>query len=180
MSSGVLAMMYKLEGGQYSDSTRDQYSAWYIAFLTVQSCSTVYSYVWDIYMDWGLVRCKEKGKYALRPTINYAPWFYYYCMVSDLLLRCTWTITAFIDLNGYPWLTGIGYGTLIGVLELFRRWQWSLVRIENEQVNNLEKYRHILDIPEIREVERNEGVEEQKYKAIVKAQIKAMKTVKSE
>ena len=45
-------------------------------------------------------------------------------------------------------------------------------------MNNLERYRHILDIPEITEVERNDGVEEQKYKAIVKAQIKASKNVK--
>jgi hypothetical protein len=37
----------------------------------------------------------------------------------------------------------------MGTLELFRRWQWALIRIENEQVNNLEKYRHVLDIPEV-------------------------------
>jgi len=73
-------------------------------------------------MDWGLCRCKEKGKYGLRPVIYYRKEFYYYAIVSDLILRCTWTITAFIDVRGYPWLTGIGYGTLIGVLELFRRW----------------------------------------------------------
>ena len=72
-------------------------------------------------------------------------------------------ITAFIDLDGYPFLTGITYGTLIGVLELFRRWQWSLIRIENEQVNNLEKYRHILDIPEVHEV-KTDNAEEQQYK----------------
>ena len=129
-------------------------------------------------MDWGLCRCTEKGKYALRPKITYAPWFYYFSMVGDALMRCTWTITAFIDVDGYPWLTGISFGTLIGVVELYRRWQWSLIRIENEQVNNLERYRHILDIPEITEVERNDGVEEQKYKAIVKAQIKASKNIK--
>jgi EXS family len=73
-------------------------------------------------MDWGLVRCKEEGKYGLRPTITYKPLFYYYAIVSDLLMRCTWCITAFIDVGGYPWLTSIGYGTLIGVIELFRRW----------------------------------------------------------
>ena len=141
-------MMYKLENGQFTPGTGN-FSNWYISYLVVQSINTVYSYIWDIYMDWGLCRCKEEGKYALRPVINYNRDFYYYAMVSDLILRCTWTITAFIDVHGYPWLTSIGYGTLIGVLELFRRWQWSLIRIENEQVNNLEKYRHVLDIPEV-------------------------------
>lgn len=99
-------------------------------------------------MDWGLCRTKQEGKYALREKLYYRREFYYYAIVSDLILRCTWTITAFLDVNGYPWLTSIGYGTLIGVLELFRRWQWSLIRVENEQVNNIEKYRNTLDIPD--------------------------------
>jgi len=73
-------------------------------------------------MDWGLVRCKEEGKYGLRPRIYYRREFYYYAMVSGFLFRLTWTITAFIDTDYYPWLTSIGYGTLIGVIELFRRW----------------------------------------------------------
>lgn len=176
MSAGVLAMMYHLENGEYKDSSRTQLSNWYIAYISVQSAATLYSYIWDVYMDWGLVRCKEEGKYGLRPVINYRPLFYYYAIVSDFFLRCTWVITAFIDLDGYPFLTGITYGTLIGVLELFRRWQWSLIRIENEQVNNLEKYRHILDIPEVHEV-KTDNAEERQYKQMLKKQIEALKKV---
>jgi hypothetical protein len=37
------------------------------------------------------------------------------------------------------------------VLELLRRWQWSLLRIENEQINNYEKYRNVVEIPEVNE-----------------------------
>ena len=69
-------------------------------------------------------------------------------------------IPAFINVNGYPWLTSIGYGTIIALLELYRRWFWSILRIENEQVNNLEKYRHVQDIPEVCEYEQDRKVEE--------------------
>ena len=114
-------------------------------------------------MDWGLCRCKEEGKYGLRPVIYYRKEFYYYAIVSDLLLRCTWTITAFIDVHGYPWLTSIGYGKLIGVLEILRRWQWYLIRIENEKVNNIEKYRNVADIPEVTDYIEDRKTEESRY-----------------
>lgn len=54
-----------------------------------------YSYCWDIYMDWGLLRSTAPGKYALRDKLNYHPAFYYYAMVSDLLLRYFWCVTIF-------------------------------------------------------------------------------------
>lgn len=84
-------------------------------------------------------------------------------MVSSFLFRCTWTITAFINTDYYPWLTSIGYGTLIGVIELFRRWQWSLIRIENEQVNNFEKYRNVAEIPEVTDYLEDRKTEESKH-----------------
>jgi len=75
----------------------------YRFYLAVLLISTVYSYVWDIYMDWGLLRCKDSGKYGLRKVINYSPNFYYYAIVSDLVLRFSWIFRALIDENSYPW-----------------------------------------------------------------------------
>jgi hypothetical protein len=40
------------------------------------------------------------------------------------------------------------------LFEAFRRSQWSLFRVENENVNNLEKYRNILEIPKLSDEER--------------------------
>jgi len=83
-------------------------------------------------MDWGLFNSTEKDTFALRPTLTFSKPFYYYAIVINFVLRCTFTITMFLDVNNYAYLTTIGYGTLIGVLELYRRWIWSLIRIENE------------------------------------------------
>ena len=86
--------------------------------------------------------------------------FYKYCIVSDFVLRCTWLVPVFLDTQTFPWVASFGFGTMIGVLELFRRWQWCLIRIENESVNNLEAYRYILDIPLVNDYEENKQKEE--------------------
>ncbi len=150
------------------------YRMLYIFYLVIQTFSTIYSYVWDIYMDWGLCRCTEPGKYGLRQVINYSPYFYYYAILSDFLLRFTWIVRALIDVNSYPWFSDVWHGTFIGALELFRRWQWALIRIENEQVHNLEKYRHVLDIPEVTDYVKDNKREETKYDAMVKNLLKSI------
>ena len=38
---------------------------------------------------------------------------------------------------------------LFAVGEVYRRAQWSLIRIENENINNYEKYRIIHEIPKV-------------------------------
>jgi hypothetical protein len=39
------------------------------------------------------------------------------------------------------------FGT--AVLEIFRKIQWTILRLENENLNNPEQYRTILSIPEL-------------------------------
>lgn len=120
----------------------------------------MYGYIWDIYMDWGLCRSKDKETYGLREKLHYNKWFYYQAFVTDLLLRCTWCITAPLNSHDQPWVSGLRYGTLIGLLELYRRWQWSLIRIENEQIHNYEKYRNVVEIPEVNEWTEDKQEEE--------------------
>jgi len=91
-----------------------------------------------------------------------------------LLLRFTWIVRALIDVNSYPWFSGVWHGTFIGAFELFRRWQWAIIRIENEQVNNLEKYRHVLDIPDVTDYVEDTKREETKYNAMVKTLLKSI------
>lgn len=59
--------------------------------------STWYSWVWDVYMDWGLCRSKELGTYGLRKIITFKTWFYRYAIWSDLVLRLTWLPVVFLD-----------------------------------------------------------------------------------
>mmetsp|Transcript_119510 Transcript_119510/g.166733 ORF Transcript_119510/g.166733 Transcript_119510/m.166733 type:complete len:176 (+) Transcript_119510:361-888(+) len=74
---------------------KSQYDLWFWIYLGVHTWATTYSYIWDIYMDWGLMRCFEPGKMYLRPKINYKPKFYYWAMFSNLILRYTYIIGLF-------------------------------------------------------------------------------------
>ena len=42
--------------------------------------------------------------------------------------------------------------TLMMFIEALRRTQWALIRIENENVNNFERYRNVLQIPEFKDM----------------------------
>ena len=62
-------------------------------YLSVYIVSTIYSYSWDLYMDWGLLRAPwNDSKRFLRPKTLFPLWFYYYAIVSNLLLRFCWMI----------------------------------------------------------------------------------------
>ncbi len=57
--------------------------------------STLYSYAWDLYMDWGLLRSSWRdpsGKRLLRPKTLFPAWFYYYAAISNFILRFLWVL----------------------------------------------------------------------------------------
>jgi xenotropic and polytropic retrovirus receptor 1 len=60
--------------------------------LAIRIFSTLYSYAWDLYMDWGLLRSREPKKRFLRTKLLFSPWFYYYAAVSNLILRFVWAL----------------------------------------------------------------------------------------
>lgn len=101
-------------------------------------------------MDWGLMRGSHPHNRFLRDKLKYPNHFYYFSMVTNLLLRFSWLL-MFISSTMYPpnFYNNGGLLFLLALAEAYRRAQWSLFRIENENVNNFEKYRVILDIPNI-------------------------------
>ena len=116
--------------------------------------ATLYSYIWDITMDWGLMRGRPKYIF-LREKLLYPAKYYYFSMITNFLLRFTWVLTLFT--GSFLYTTKEGYhGMLffIGAGEAYRRTQWSLFRVENENVNNFEKYRAFLEIPQLAEEEQ--------------------------
>jgi hypothetical protein len=140
---------------------------WWILVYIVASC---YCIVWDVTMDWGLCRWRREGeliqqfsfggemevkprrKFVLRDKLFFKRKVYYFAIVVNALLRCAWTFTlfstAFLD------ETGLGNQFFIfglSILEVYRRMQWTIIRFENENINNYEKYRNVLEIPELPE-----------------------------
>ena len=64
-------------------------------WLFTQLFATLFSMVWDFYMDWGLFRSKKPGKYLLRDVISFPPWFYYFAVVANFTLRFVWVFGLF-------------------------------------------------------------------------------------
>jgi hypothetical protein len=44
-------------------------------------------------MDWGLLRGTEPGKKLLRDRLKFPKRFYYFSMITNLILRFSWVLT---------------------------------------------------------------------------------------
>lgn len=68
---------------------------WYIT-ASFYVLTTLYSYIWDITMDWGLWWSWAPGKWGLWDTIYFPPCFYYIAMLINLILRSVWILSTSI------------------------------------------------------------------------------------
>lgn len=114
-----------------------------IAHIIAGVVSQSYMLFWDIYVDWGLGRCGKH--FFLREKIVYPKAWYYFAMVIDAILRFSWTWNFIpLDKKYDEWKN-----LVTAMLEAYRRIQWCVFRIENENWTNPENYRTILAIPEL-------------------------------
>ena len=114
------------------------------AHIAVGIVSQSYMLFWDIYVDWGLGRCNGKN-FFLRDKIVYPKKMYYMAIIIDAILRFSWTWNFIpIDKSLDEWKN-----LVTALLEAYRRIQWCVFRIENENWTNPENYRAILAIPEL-------------------------------
>ena len=115
-----------------------------LAHIVVGIISQGYMLFWDIYVDWGLGRFGAKNCF-LRDKIVYPKKWYYIVIFIDAVLRFSWTWNFItLDAKYDEWRN-----LFMAMLEAYRRIQWCVFRIENENVSNPENYRTILAIPEL-------------------------------
>lgn len=126
---------------------------WYI----VSFVNSLYLFVWDIRMDWGFeafdfLFSGKYNRYTLLRDKNKlvctSMSWYYFVVVADFVLRFIWILKAFVMLEtemdlrfaskvgnflfGYDSMS-LGFATL-EALEIFRRWLWCFVKLENDLV----------------------------------------------
>ncbi|KAF9325417.1 hypothetical protein BG006_011100 [Podila minutissima] len=118
------------------------------AYIFMAIVSSTYTFVWDVYMDWGLFRFGKYGGAAyghpfLRPELVYSKeWVYYMAIVLDFVGRFAWVV-RFMPLNVDVMILSFS----LALVEVLRRWQWNFFRLENEHLNNCGQFRAIKDIP---------------------------------
>ncbi len=89
----------------------------------------------------------------LRPKFLYPKKFYYFAAVTNLIMRLAWLVHFFKYKYMNTYLDWSQWDIMIlSIIEGLRRAQWALIRIENENVNNFERYRNVLQIPEFKEM----------------------------
>ena len=124
--------------------------AWVAAYLV----STLYSFWWDLRMDWGLL--DEPGRdgenmFPLRDRLMYNSRYYYYvAIVLDFFGRFVWTLTLIPVMRLGPFGTDqfvMSFRNYFGVIEILRRTMWAFFRCENEHLNNTFGYRRIKMVP---------------------------------
>ncbi|XP_073246834.1 solute carrier family 53 member 1-like [Porites lutea] len=133
------------------NSGKQQVDFYFFSWIFSALVSTVYTYIWDVKMDWGLM---EPNHGFLRAKLLFKNLgFYYFALVSDLFLRLSWILTISVGEAGLfhsEILTA-----LLAVLEVFRRFIWNFLRVENEHLCRLKGANHTHSREELREYDED-------------------------
>ncbi|XP_024877250.1 xenotropic and polytropic retrovirus receptor 1-like isoform X4 [Temnothorax curvispinosus] len=83
----------------YPLSTENPY---FYLWLTVSVVSSCFTYTWDVKLDWGLFDNSAGENKFLREEIVYSsPYYYYFAMVEDFILRFGWAFSLSLTEMGY-------------------------------------------------------------------------------
>ena len=127
----VLFALYALDRESLTEGLLDELkenpylSAWVVASFI----HALYTFIWDIYMDWGLFHSKN----LLRPKLGYS-WksLYYVAIIEDMILRFAWSLKLSLGLHLQAQINL--FYTLLAGLEIFRRFVWNFYRVEYEHI----------------------------------------------
>lgn len=82
-------------------------------------CNSIYSYAWDIKMDWGLLESYSGENKFLREEVVYSSaGFYYFAIIEDFILRFIWIINYILVDNGV--VPQEIMTSVVALLEVFR------------------------------------------------------------
>lgn len=143
-ASGIIAVSLS-----YFPVSSDPSTSLFI-YVIVYVVATVYLFSWDVLMDFGFRRffTAEGRSKCLFPR-----WYYYYIFISNLILRYAWFLTVMpATMLTNPYLQVELILLIVSLLEIFRRAQWTLFRVENEKFSNIEKYRQVDFVPKMPKV----------------------------
>jgi hypothetical protein len=129
----------------------------YCIAFSLKLIYSLFSYYWDVIMDWGLGQGRLTLSKSHHPSTDsseiqlmiYPSFFYYFAMITDFLTRFIWLpfyIMAFpTDHSSSSFQLFYGF-YIYGFVEILRRFQWNFFRVEIEHIHNCEKYQVITEI----------------------------------
>jgi len=103
------------------------------AMATINS---LYSYLWDVVQDWGLLQFTREGRVYGRQRTMFPVAVYVLACIINLVLRFSWAA------NRIPYFAAFHASHLVLIMELaevFRRSMWNFLRIEWEIIVQTER-----------------------------------------
>ncbi|KAK5578744.1 hypothetical protein RB653_008417 [Dictyostelium firmibasis] len=115
----------------YHNKDNEVYKVYWVSFAIV---GTIFSTYWDVVKDWGLFS-KNSKNYLLRDQLlfSYKP-FYYYSIVSNIIMRFTWVILINPSYFGFKSTNEVLIGIFLISIDIVRRCQWNFIRLEFEVI----------------------------------------------
>eukprot|EP00586_Coscinodiscus_wailesii_P022591 CAMPEP_0172520016 /NCGR_PEP_ID=MMETSP1066-20121228/291753_1 /TAXON_ID=671091 /ORGANISM="Coscinodiscus wailesii, Strain CCMP2513" /LENGTH=854 /DNA_ID=CAMNT_0013302695 /DNA_START=63 /DNA_END=2627 /DNA_ORIENTATION=- len=122
-----------------------QHNMFQLFWMTMFVASSLYSFFWDLYVDWGLGRMSHA---FLGPRLMFPRKIYYYGVIfADLILRSMWVLTLVPPDTGASFELPNYLTAVTMLLELFRRTLWGFFRLEKEHRSSTTEYRRVGFVP---------------------------------
>ena len=122
------------------------FTVWTFLFISAIIVAQYFRLYWDYARDWHVLSPRSRA-FPLRSKTLYPHYAYAIAIVTNFIMRHLWVFQVYTPpyplIVAYP---GI-FSTMFGLLEIIRRFQWNIFRIENEQISNTGRYRIVKDIP---------------------------------
>ncbi|XP_012539445.1 xenotropic and polytropic retrovirus receptor 1 isoform X2 [Monomorium pharaonis] len=95
----IFSYLHLINKKHYTLSTENPY---FYLWLTVSVVSSCFTYTWDVKLDWGLFDSSAGENKFLREEIVYSsPYYYYFAIVEDFILRFGWAFSLSLTEMGY-------------------------------------------------------------------------------
>jgi hypothetical protein len=115
--------------GQLIVTIPDPVQALEQAWIVMGVIATLYSWYWDVVMDWGLGHF-DAAHFGLRDELFFRPDWYYISIAVDFVMRLGWAFVISPD----QIFVAESYMLLLGAIELTRRSMWAIFRVEWEYI----------------------------------------------
>lgn len=152
--TGIVFVTVMIVNVLSGESSALQWNAVYILGLVCRLANSMYCFVWDVVMDWGL--CSNR-KLLRDELLLQSTWKYYGMILFDFVARLAWipeiwVRNMFADTQAYP-------TAIFALIEIVRRSLWVFFRIEWEVMSNNENYRVIDVVPRLGPMEKDESAD---------------------
>lgn len=138
----AFSSLYVYTKDDYGPASQNPYFYLWIVFGFI---SSIYTYYWDVRLDWGLLEsCCGENRFLREEIVYSSPNYYYFAIVEDLILRFGWTLS--VSLTEMGLIHADIMSSVLAPLEVIRRFVWNFFRLENEHLNNCGKFRAVRDI----------------------------------